>query len=118
MSVLTTFAVLTGLLAAIGVYGLLAWTVNDRRRELAIRLALGAQPARSRGWSRARAWPRRHRRSARLAGAQLARGALASRPVPDAHDRLRRDGRRGNPLAFRGRCRMPRSGPPRSARLA
>ena len=45
MAVLTTFAVLTGLLAAIGVYGLLAWSVNDRRRELAIRLALGAQPS-------------------------------------------------------------------------
>jgi putative ABC transport system permease protein len=42
--VLVTFAVLTGILAAIGVYGLLAWTVNARRRELAIRLALGAQP--------------------------------------------------------------------------
>ena len=44
MAVLTTFAVLTGLLAAIGVYGLLGWTVSERRRELAIRLALGAQP--------------------------------------------------------------------------
>ena len=44
-AVLTTFAVLTGVLAAIGVYGLLAWSVNERRRELAIRLALGAQPA-------------------------------------------------------------------------
>jgi ABC-type antimicrobial peptide transport system permease subunit len=43
-AVLTAFAVLTGLLAAIGVYGLLAWTVNERRHELAIRLALGAQP--------------------------------------------------------------------------
>jgi putative ABC transport system permease protein len=43
--VLTTFAILTGLLAAVGVYGLLAWTVNEQRRELAIRLALGAQPA-------------------------------------------------------------------------
>ena len=43
-AVLTTFAILTGLLAAIGVYGLLAWTVNERRHELAIRLALGAQP--------------------------------------------------------------------------
>jgi hypothetical protein len=42
--VLVTFAVLTAILAAIGVYGLLAWTVSDRRRELAIRLALGAQP--------------------------------------------------------------------------
>ena len=42
--VLITFAGLTAVLAAIGVYGLLAWTVNDRRRELAIRLALGAQP--------------------------------------------------------------------------
>jgi putative ABC transport system permease protein len=45
MYVLIAFAVLTGALAAIGVYGLLACVVNDRRRELAIRLALGAQPA-------------------------------------------------------------------------
>jgi ABC-type antimicrobial peptide transport system permease subunit len=43
-AVLTAFACITGLLAAIGVYGLLAWTVSERRRELAIRLALGAQP--------------------------------------------------------------------------
>jgi putative ABC transport system permease protein len=44
MLVLTAFAALTGILAAVGVYGLLACVVNDRRRELAIRLALGAQP--------------------------------------------------------------------------
>jgi hypothetical protein len=43
-AVLMTFAVLTGVLAAVGVYGLLAWTVSERRRELAIRLVLGAQP--------------------------------------------------------------------------
>jgi putative ABC transport system permease protein len=42
--VLTTFAVLTATLAAIGVYGLLGCFVSERRRELAIRLALGAQP--------------------------------------------------------------------------
>ena len=45
MYVLVAFAVLTATLAAIGVYGLLACVVNDRRRELAIRLALGAQPS-------------------------------------------------------------------------
>ena len=45
MYVLMAFAALTATLAAIGVYGLLACVVNDRRRELAIRLALGAQPA-------------------------------------------------------------------------
>jgi predicted permease len=44
MFVLTGFAALTAVLAAIGVYGLLACLVNDRRRELAIRLALGAHP--------------------------------------------------------------------------
>jgi ABC-type antimicrobial peptide transport system permease subunit len=32
-------------LSAIGIYGLMAWTVNERRKELAIRLALGAQPS-------------------------------------------------------------------------
>jgi putative ABC transport system permease protein len=45
MFVLSAFAVLTGTLAAIGVYGLLTWVVNERRRELAIRLALGARPS-------------------------------------------------------------------------
>lgn len=43
--VLVTFAALTATLAAIGVYGLLGCVVNERRKELAIRLALGAQPA-------------------------------------------------------------------------
>jgi ABC-type lipoprotein release transport system permease subunit len=45
MFVLAAFAVLTGTLAAVGVYGLLMWVVGERRRELAIRLALGARPA-------------------------------------------------------------------------
>jgi putative ABC transport system permease protein len=42
--VLTAFAVITAVLAMVGVYGLLACIVNDRRHEMAIRLALGARP--------------------------------------------------------------------------
>lgn len=45
MSVLLFFGALAGLLAVIGVYGLVSWSVALRRRELAIRLALGARPA-------------------------------------------------------------------------
>jgi predicted permease len=46
MTTLVFFAALAGILAALGVYGLLSWTVALRRRELAIRLTLGARPSR------------------------------------------------------------------------
>jgi putative ABC transport system permease protein len=46
MTVLVFFGALAAGLAALGVYGLFSWTVALRRRELAIRLTLGAKPAR------------------------------------------------------------------------
>jgi ABC-type lipoprotein release transport system permease subunit len=45
MTVLLFFGGLAAILAALGVYGLFSWMVAMRRRELAIRLTLGARPS-------------------------------------------------------------------------
>jgi putative ABC transport system permease protein len=44
MYLMSSFAILALLLAAIGIYGLLSYAVNLSRRDLSVRMAFGAQP--------------------------------------------------------------------------
>ncbi|MCG8454926.1 MAG: ABC transporter permease, partial [Holophagales bacterium] len=64
------------LLAAVGVYGLLAYTASRRRRELGVRVALGARPAQLAGLVVSD--------GARLVGIGLALGMLAALGVAES----------------------------------
>ena len=116
-AVLTTFAVLTGLLAAIGVYGLLAWTVNERRRELAItdgarRAARRCRAAGADAGTRADGrWDRWSVSSARSSPADCCR-TCCSRPARPTRRRWR-----ARPPSF-WRPRPSPASPPRGGRPA
>lgn len=43
-SIVLSFGVLALTLAVMGIYGVMAWTVTERRQEMAVRLAIGATP--------------------------------------------------------------------------
>jgi predicted permease len=76
LSLLGAFAALALVLALVGIYGVMAWDVEQRTREIGIRVALGAEPARVAGLVMWRAG----KLCAIGAGAGIA-GAIAARQV-------------------------------------
>jgi putative ABC transport system permease protein len=67
---LVTFSLIALLLAAVGLFGVMAFFITERSREIGIRIAIGAQPRHITSWVLAK--------GAVMAGSGLAAGLLAS----------------------------------------
>ena len=111
---LAAFALVAFLLAAIGIHGLLSFTVSSRAQEIGVRLALGAQRTRHpRDDPGRRGAPLRRRHSVRCCRS-LARRQQHASPARRSESRRRPHFRRRHrPMRPDGSYRQPCARPPR-----
>ncbi len=92
VQMLATFAVLALLLASIGIYGLISYSIGQRSHELAIRMALGAS-GREVQWMILRD-------GLKMAGLGSAIGIIAALPLPTAFRAILNDLQTGGPWIY------------------
>jgi ABC-type antimicrobial peptide transport system permease subunit len=95
-ALLASFAGIAVLLALIGVYGVMAYSIEQRTHEIGVRLALGAHPSGLRNWITAR--------GLRLASVGLAAGLIVAFASTRVLGSLLYDIRPNDPLTFIGAC--------------
>ncbi len=93
-ALLGSFALIAVILAVIGVYGVMAYSVEQRTREIGVRLALGAEPQQLKNWIAAAGM--------RLAAVGLALGLIAAIAATRALTSLLYDIKPGDPETFVG----------------
>ena len=108
-----SFACLATLLAAVGLYGVLAYTVSQRTREIGLRMALGAAPSRVRAMVLRQVGVMMSIGGASASAAAVGLGRSRSRCSSAEGVRSGRPRRRP-----RSRCRWSRSPPASSPRTA